>query len=138
MPMTSRAILRTRHVEAETGLSRTHIRRLERSGGFPQRIELGARAVGWFADEVETWKAGRAAARSDHNTQGNREMDIDQVLKSTPATDDEFDAQVKVIVAFERSGADPLNVRREERMDWWQRALDAAQRRLDQKVEAAA
>jgi prophage regulatory protein len=32
-----------------------HILRLERRGKFPKRIQIGARRVGWYLVEVETW-----------------------------------------------------------------------------------
>lgn len=53
------AILRIGQVCKETGLGRTTIWRKERAGDFPQRIRLGAAAVGWSAEEVEAWLATR-------------------------------------------------------------------------------
>lgn len=53
------AILRIGQVCKETGLGRTTIWRKERAGDFPQRIRLGAAAVGWSAEEVEAWLASR-------------------------------------------------------------------------------
>ena len=52
-------ILRRREVTARTGLSRTTLWRLERSGRFPQRIRLSRNAVGWYAQEVTRWLADR-------------------------------------------------------------------------------
>ena len=36
-----------------------HILRLEKQGNFPRRIQIGARRVGWYLSEVETWLAER-------------------------------------------------------------------------------
>ena len=52
-------ILRTNEVIERTGLSRSTLWRLERSGEFPDRIHLGANSVGWVEDEVDTWLKGR-------------------------------------------------------------------------------
>jgi prophage regulatory protein len=40
-----------------------HIARLEKAGGFPNRIALGACRVAWFSDEVDEWIDSRP--RSD-------------------------------------------------------------------------
>jgi prophage regulatory protein len=45
------------------GLSRTTIWRLERTGQFPRRVLLSARAVGWQESELKAWLAKRLAAR---------------------------------------------------------------------------
>ena len=39
-----------------------HIARLEATGLFPKRVQLGACRVAWFADEVEAWIAQRPRA----------------------------------------------------------------------------
>jgi len=52
-------ILRTEDVTRLTGLSRTTLWRLERSGNFPPRVRLGANSVGWVEDEVHEWIASR-------------------------------------------------------------------------------
>jgi prophage regulatory protein len=54
-------ILRLREVCALTGLGRSFIYQLQADGRFPQRIKLGARAVGWVADEVQKWLSDRIA-----------------------------------------------------------------------------
>ncbi|MFZ5685523.1 MAG: helix-turn-helix transcriptional regulator [Pseudomonadota bacterium] len=64
MSTASRVIIRAKRVVAETGLPRTTILRLEKQGQFPARVQLGPKAVGWFEDEVEAWKAERAEARN--------------------------------------------------------------------------
>jgi prophage regulatory protein len=54
-------ILRLPEVCALTGLGRSFIYQLQADGRFPQRIKLGARAVGWLEDEVEQWVGDRVA-----------------------------------------------------------------------------
>lgn len=58
-------ILRLPEVSHATGLSRSTIYRLVRSGTFPQSVALTARTVGWRIDEVEAWIAARAATSKD-------------------------------------------------------------------------
>ena len=36
-----------------------HILRLEKQGKFPKRLRIGARRVGWYLSEIETWLAER-------------------------------------------------------------------------------
>ena len=50
-----RKIIRIKEVIDRTGLSRTTIWRLEKSGRFPGRIKLSARSVGWFECQVDEW-----------------------------------------------------------------------------------
>jgi predicted DNA-binding transcriptional regulator AlpA len=50
--------------------SRVHLRRLEISGHFPPRVELGAgncvqTSVAWVAAEVEAWEDSRIAKRDE-------------------------------------------------------------------------
>lgn len=49
------AILRMPKVREKTGLSRSELYRRESIGLFPKRIPLGARSVGWLAEEVDAW-----------------------------------------------------------------------------------
>ena len=42
-------------VRDRTGLSRSTIWRLERSGGFPKRRRISLNAVGWLESEVDEW-----------------------------------------------------------------------------------
>src|SRR5262245_23762515 len=51
--------LRSHEVVARTGVSRTTIWRLERSGNFPARRRLSPNTVGWRESEVEEWIASR-------------------------------------------------------------------------------
>ena len=48
-------ILRTPEVLEITGLSRVTLWRKEREKTFPQRVRLGANAIGWRDDEIESW-----------------------------------------------------------------------------------
>jgi prophage regulatory protein len=43
--------------------SQNHIRRLEKTGQFPQRVQIGANRVGWVRAEVEQWINDRVAGR---------------------------------------------------------------------------
>jgi len=52
-------ILRLPAVKARTGLSRSTIYQRVREGTFPQPINLGKRAVGWVASEVDAWLAAQ-------------------------------------------------------------------------------
>lgn len=57
--MTKR-IIRLPEVQAATGLSRSSIYAGTANGTFPSQIALGARAVGWYEDEVIAWIEQRA------------------------------------------------------------------------------
>lgn len=48
-------ILRLPEVVRRCGLSKPTIYRRMREGQFPPRLDLGGRAVGWRAREVEAW-----------------------------------------------------------------------------------
>jgi len=65
-------IIRRRDVEARTGLSRSAIyarlrpnpkRPTDYDPTFPRPIQIGPRAVGWIASEVDAWIASRTAER---------------------------------------------------------------------------
>lgn len=58
-------ILRLPEVSQATGLSRSTIYRLVRSGTFPQSVALTARTIGWYSTDIETWIAARAATSKD-------------------------------------------------------------------------
>lgn len=55
-------ILRLPEVKARTGLSRSTLYQLIRDDKFPRPVALGARAVGWPADEVAGWIEQRIRA----------------------------------------------------------------------------
>lgn len=54
-------VARLPEVEQVTGLSRSSIYRLEASG-FPKRVKLGQRAVGWPREAVLNWCRTRPGA----------------------------------------------------------------------------
>lgn len=54
--------LRFPAVTGITGLSRSTIWRLEKSGVFPPRRRLGLNSVAWLRSEVEGWVASRRLA----------------------------------------------------------------------------
>ncbi len=62
MPQT---ILRLPVVKSNCGLSRSTIYLRISQGLWPKPISLGARAVGWPGNEVETMIAARIAGKSD-------------------------------------------------------------------------
>ena len=57
-------ILRLPTVKAITGLSRstTYLRMSE--GSFPRQVNLGSRAVGWLASEIDHWIEEKLASRN--------------------------------------------------------------------------
>lgn len=48
-------LLRFGEVRQRTGLSRSTIWRMERSGIFPRRIKVSVNVVAWREDEVAAW-----------------------------------------------------------------------------------
>jgi prophage regulatory protein len=59
------SILRRKQVEQRTGLSRSTIYDHIQKGSFPRPVKLGARAVGWLENEIDTWLATRLAERNN-------------------------------------------------------------------------
>jgi prophage regulatory protein len=55
----SLSLLRLKEVKSATGMSRSWIYEAVRCREFPAPINLGARAVGWLAHEVNAWIAAR-------------------------------------------------------------------------------
>ena len=53
------AILRRRHVEQRTGLSRSTLNQYMKDGEFPKPVQLGLRAVGWLESDISKWIAAR-------------------------------------------------------------------------------
>ena len=48
--------VRMPEVISRTGLSRSHIYKLQSSGSFPKSISLcGGRAVGWLDSDIDEW-----------------------------------------------------------------------------------
>ena len=56
-------LLRMKQVENKTGSCGTHIRRMEKAGQFPARVEISERAYGYVEEEVDAWIEERMAAR---------------------------------------------------------------------------
>ena len=48
-------IIRSKEVQELTGLSRTTIWRLERTGKFPARVPLSSSIVGWRSSDISEW-----------------------------------------------------------------------------------
>ncbi len=63
-------ILRLLTIKAETGLSRSSIYLRISQGLWPKPVSLGARAVGWPADEVAALNAARIAGKGDDEIRG--------------------------------------------------------------------
>ncbi len=51
--------LRIHHVIRMTGLGRTTIYRMVAENRFPSPVRLGARAVAWRREDLETWSQAR-------------------------------------------------------------------------------
>lgn len=62
-------VIRLQEVCKLTALSRTTLWRLERTGQFPERIQLSRNAVGWNADEVRRWLATRPRGLKTQSSQ---------------------------------------------------------------------
>jgi prophage regulatory protein len=56
-------LLRTKQVVELTGLSRMTIYRLEKSGAFPARRQLGSNSVAWLEEDVSAWVGSRPMPR---------------------------------------------------------------------------
>ena len=63
--MTDDRFLTRAEVEHRTGLGRSSIYRLMRSGAFPEPIRVSERAVRWSAREIEAWAASRPRSHGD-------------------------------------------------------------------------
>ena len=48
-------ILRRIELEKRLGLSRSSIYKMMDDGEFPRQVRIGRRAVGWRAEDIETW-----------------------------------------------------------------------------------
>ena len=57
-------IWREPRVKKESGLSKTTRWRLMKKGEFPQKVQLGLRAVGWRAEEIIKWCKDRCEAKN--------------------------------------------------------------------------
>lgn len=52
-------VMRLRSVLHETGLARSTVYRMVAEHTFPSPVRLGARAIGFFREDVDQWLAGR-------------------------------------------------------------------------------
>jgi prophage regulatory protein len=48
-------LIRSREVQAITGLPKSSLHNMARAGRFPAPLKLGARAVAWREQDVQTW-----------------------------------------------------------------------------------
>ncbi|WP_421955797.1 helix-turn-helix transcriptional regulator [Polaromonas sp.] len=62
-------MLRRHEVQDVTGLKKSQIYALDKTPGFPQRVKLGKRTVGYIEHEVQAWLKSRVKASRD-NTGG--------------------------------------------------------------------
>lgn len=62
LPATQR-LIRLRTVREKTGLSKSTIYALVQQDRFPRPVKLGTRSSGWIEAEVDSWIAGKVAAR---------------------------------------------------------------------------
>lgn len=62
MKQHARRFLRLPEVTRAVGYQRTAIYEKIQSGEFPKPYPLGARAVGWLADDIESWIDSRIKA----------------------------------------------------------------------------
>lgn len=59
-----RRIIRLKETEQMCGFRRSHIYALMKQGKFPQRKQIGRRAVGWDSVEIEHWVADQLDSKS--------------------------------------------------------------------------
>jgi prophage regulatory protein len=58
-------IIRKPELFSRIGLSDATIWRMEKSGKFPKRLQLGGNSIGWLESEVSTWLESKAADRQN-------------------------------------------------------------------------
>jgi len=56
-------LIKLNEVKRKTGLSRSSVYRLAKTGEFPQPIKLGERASGWLESEINGWIDSRIEQR---------------------------------------------------------------------------
>ena len=61
--MPEKRIIRISETLKKTGLSRSALYDLRRRDSFPKPVLLGARSIGFLADEVESWIDARVSDR---------------------------------------------------------------------------
>jgi prophage regulatory protein len=68
---TGRKYLRLPAVLDRTGLKKTTIYALQRTGAFPRNYPLSTNTVGWLETEVEGWLASREKARDQQSAKSS-------------------------------------------------------------------
>lgn len=63
-------IIRKPEVRTKTGLSDPTVFRMEKSGKFPRRVQLGGNSVGWIESEIDDWIEKKATERKSIPTRG--------------------------------------------------------------------
>ena len=58
-------LVKLQEVEQASGLSKTTLYRLMRTGHFPEPLQVGPKAVRWRADEIQAWVDSRPRARGE-------------------------------------------------------------------------
>lgn len=58
-------LIRLKEVMQTTGLARSTIYKVMKSGGFPQAVPLGKRSVAWLEAEVQEWVSARISERGE-------------------------------------------------------------------------
>lgn len=66
-----RTILKIDEVLRRTGLKTTGLYERIKEGTFPAQVSLGARAVGWYEDEVQDWICDRPAVEDQRRKGGD-------------------------------------------------------------------
>lgn len=69
-PRIERRIIRRRQVQEITGLKKSHIYAMAKTGRFPRQVKLGDKAVGWVEQEVTGWIDGRVKASRQPGVEG--------------------------------------------------------------------
>ena len=68
-------------VKRHTGVSRTTAWRMERTGGFPARVQLSPGRVGWWESDVTAWKMSRRLAQLAETARGRGRPRLDRVAE---------------------------------------------------------
>ena len=56
-------IIRLTEAKNLSGLSRSSIYSLMNEGKFPQKVNIGSRAIGWVENEIQDWIEERVSTR---------------------------------------------------------------------------
>lgn len=62
LPQIQRRFLRRLQVQDLTGLKKSHLYAMAKSGRFPRQVKLGEKAAGWVEQEVAGWIDSRVNA----------------------------------------------------------------------------